>query len=197
MNKSFTVYSSEFAEGYYSVGLARSFPSARIYSFDVDPWARAQQRRLGQINSVNNLTVGGLCRASDLARLVSRHTLIICDIEGHEYNLIDPEKSPSLERCDILIEIHPNEQRNLSMAEVSEHLSARFFRSHKITTIQYTGRHAAFASAFDHLTDRMTMVDVVQSVDEHRYPNQLWLWLETRTHMREIYHEDTRSGANF
>src|SRR5262249_41824323 len=59
------------AEGYYSVGLGKRCPSAVIHSYDVDPWARAQQRRLARMNGVENIILGKYCDAAELeARVV-------------------------------------------------------------------------------------------------------------------------------
>ena len=61
-----TVIDVGSAEGYYSVGLGRKLPFAAIYSYDIDPWARAQQRRLARMNGVQNLRVRKYCNAAEL-----------------------------------------------------------------------------------------------------------------------------------
>ena len=45
------------AEGYYSVGLAKCIRDGTVYSYDVDPWARRQQRRLARLNDGNKVKI--------------------------------------------------------------------------------------------------------------------------------------------
>src|SRR5262249_13702132 len=94
------------AEGYYAVGLAVRFPLAQVYSYDIDPWARSQQRRLARLNGVNNLEIRKRCTGELLANCITGRALLLCDIEGCEYDLLEPNKTPVLRKCDILVETH-------------------------------------------------------------------------------------------
>ena len=95
------------AEGYYAVGLSWKCKSAIVYSFDVDLIARQRQKQLADINGVTNLIVGKLCSHATLTELLTNKSLLVCDIEGEEHELLDPTKVPALHHADVLVEVHP------------------------------------------------------------------------------------------
>jgi hypothetical protein len=98
------------AEGYYAVGLAVRLPLAKVIAFEANPEARALLDALATRNSVNErLSVHGFCGAAGLAESLESMpggATIICDVEGGEFELLDPAKIPSLRRCRILVELH-------------------------------------------------------------------------------------------
>lgn len=165
------------AEGYYSVGLARSLPSATVFSFDVDPWGRAQQRRLARMNAVANLRIGRFCRPVDLDRLATGRVLVICDIEGHEYGLLDPAHAASLKSCDILVELHPNEALGLSVADGGAALQARFAPTHRIEFLETVPRQAEDYRKLPNLV-ALKRDEIAVYIDERRDFQQGWLWME-------------------
>jgi hypothetical protein len=166
------------AEGYYAVGLAKLRPNANVYSYDVDLWARRQQRRLAQLNDVSNIGIKGVCTPDELAFRISGRCLLICDIEGYEYELLDPAKTESLRRCDILVETHEFEQTNMTIETGTEELSRRFCTSHEITVIGVQPRHLPdFNPA---LVAKLGPEGLAVCMDEMRSLGQLWMWLEAR-----------------
>jgi hypothetical protein len=164
------------AEGYYSVGLARKFPAAQVYSYDVDPWARRQQRRLASLNGVSNVQIGRLCTSEYLTRHISGRTLLVCDIEGYEYGLLDPDRTPPLRRSDILVEVHEFDECGLTIQKGKDELVRRFSRSHAITVLSVLPRSASALDAT--VRARLTPQEVTDCMDEKRNPNQVWVWLE-------------------
>ena len=95
------------AEGYYAVGLARAMPRARSLAFDTNPKAQAACKQLAAKNGVSDrVTVGGLFSPSDFADYVDESTLVFCDIEGAELELLDPALAPALESLDLIVESH-------------------------------------------------------------------------------------------
>jgi hypothetical protein len=104
------------AEGFYVVGLARKITQARVHGFDLDRDTLAACQRLAELNQVSDRVVlHERCTHEELARLVDNHTLIICDCEGFEVELLDPGRVPALRHADILVELHdrlvPNASR--------------------------------------------------------------------------------------
>jgi len=165
------------AEGYYSVGLAKSLPAATVFSFDVDPWGRAQQRRLARMNGVANLRIGRFCRPVDLDRLATGRTLVICDIEGYEYGLLDPARAASLKTCDILVELHPNEALGLSVTDGDAALRARFAGTHRIEARESMPRRIEDCRALPNLA-ALSADEIGAYIDERRDFHQGWLWME-------------------
>jgi hypothetical protein len=162
------------AEGYYAVGLAMRCPQARVLSFDTDIWSRRQQRRLARLNGVDNVVIGASCGWDDLAQHTSDRTFLLCDIEGGEYNLLDPVTCPALERFDMLVEVHPSGA--LDSRAVSDVLKSRFDRTHAITEIAISDPRARYVD--DLLGGRLSSAEIQNYVNEYRNRDQLWVWME-------------------
>jgi hypothetical protein len=163
------------AEGYYAVGFAISFPSAQVYSYDIDPWARRQQRRLAELNGVKNLSIRKLCTNRELQTHLSSHALLICDIEGSEYELLNPLQTPSLRKCDILVELHDNLDAGLTIKSGADELTRRFSDSHKVVKLGVSPRsNSKFRTL---VATNLTDQQLTESMDERRSPDQVWLWL--------------------
>lgn len=127
-----TVVNVGCAEGYYAVGLARRLPSARVHAFDIDENARQLCRRLSELNGVaDRVDIAGELTGSDFAAFSGRRVVVLCDIEGAEVELLDPDLYPALRQMDLLVEIH-----RVRDAWTSDLLYPRFAESHTITEIQ-------------------------------------------------------------
>lgn len=153
------------AEGYYSVGLAVRIPSANVFSYEIDPWSRAQQKRLATLNGVENLRIKGVCSAPEIDHVSQGRTLVVCDIEGSEFELMAPAKSVSLLAADVLVEVHSF--AGLSMAEVGHEISARFAASHRVSQFSAEAR-----------LPRLVNGAGPDIADEHRLNGQVWLWMQ-------------------
>lgn len=162
------------AEGYYAVGLARLFPGASVFSYDIDPFARKLQDNLARLNNVENLRIGTRCTYDDLS-VLSKGGLLISDIEGFEYDLLDPSCAPSLLQCDILIEVHPF--RGLSSDQVRDALLKRFAPTHRAQLLKVRARDpSTYDSWSGHVLDQKVLL---AALDEHRELSQEWLWIQT------------------
>jgi len=174
----FSIIDVGSAEGFYAVGLALRHPLARVYSYDIDPWARSQQRRLARLNKVNNLRIRVRCTDKELSDRISGRTLLVCDIEGGEYDLLNPIKTPALRTCDILVELHHNADNGFTPQSGADELAHRFSASHEITRANAISRFATDLESG--LRARLTVQEVADSMDERRSPGQIWLWLQVR-----------------
>jgi len=124
------------AEGYYANGLARCLPAARIYAFDIDPEARALCSAMARLNGVEErVVVAGKCGTDELNTLLTERSLIVCDCEGFESELLRPNLVPALAQADILVELHDQVQPGLTPM-----LLSRFQETHEATLITATGR---------------------------------------------------------
>lgn len=159
------------AEGYYSIGCARVVPTARIDAFDTDGLARWNTQKLAMDNGVSRrVFVHGAATPDSLATVLTRGpALIICDCEGYEDILLNPQHTPALAACDILVELHEQSQEQLG-----ENLAARF-----------PGSHATFIASTDRCVgDYASLTAISESrrslaLREFRYA-QRWLVLRTQ-----------------
>ena len=170
------------AEGYYSVGLATKIPDAKILSFDVDPWARRQQARLAQLNHVENITIGKYCSWTDLNEALQAGGLVVCDIEGHEYQLLDPSKATALRKADILVELHPSPDGRMSVQDGASALSSRFASTHEIALIPYNFEDKI--SRFTNGDFGLHGSDLLEALNELRPSEQVWLWCRAASNKR-------------
>ena len=119
------------AEGYYAVGLAQRLPGVPVIAFDTNPRAREMCARLADLNGVTNqLTILGECTPEVLAGFIGNRSLIICDCEGYEAELLDPDLMEGLNRCDLIVELHP-----LINAAIPDLFEGRFKQSHKSSLV--------------------------------------------------------------
>jgi hypothetical protein len=97
------------AFGYYAVGFARRLPQAEVLAYDTDWWARAATREAAAANGVANLTVGGYCSPSELARRLDVPALVFSDCEGFEAELLLTPPAGAFAAATILVELHEPE----------------------------------------------------------------------------------------
>jgi trans-aconitate methyltransferase len=154
------------AEGYYAVGFARRIPSAQVFAFDTDPWARRTCRAMAAANGVSDrVHLGGYCPRNRLQSFIAAgRTLILSDCEGYEAILLDPRAIPELARCDMIVELH-------DAAPTPDHpLMAKFRASHEIELVRGSPRTGAEVEMLRDLTPS----EQLQLVDELRQPWQGW-----------------------
>jgi len=125
------------AEGYYAVGFARAMPHVRVDAYDIDERARRNLLELATLNGTLDRTViAGECTFAELERFSSEAVLVVCDIEGAEMQLLDPEAAPSLRHYDLIVEIHDR----AGSTRVRDTLARRFGGSHDVQFIPYADR---------------------------------------------------------
>jgi glycosyltransferase involved in cell wall biosynthesis len=159
-------------EGYYAVGLARLLPEARVYAFDTEELARSLCAQLAALNDVaDRVVVAGKCDVGRLRELAGPGALVLCDCEGGERELLEPELVPGLRQCDILVELH-----DVACPGTSQAVLSRFEATHEVTRIGHGGRdwteHAA-------LRDRPHL-DQLLAMWEGRSGPTPWAWMTPR-----------------
>jgi len=124
------------AEGYYAVGLALGLPHAKVYAFDVDDHARRLCRKMAELNSVDQrVIVEAECTHTRLRELIDERTLIVCDCEGCEFELLRPESVAELSKADLLVELH-----DFIDPRIKNALTSRFDPTHEIVIIETQDR---------------------------------------------------------
>jgi hypothetical protein len=116
--------------GYYVVGCAQFWPSAKIVCWEVDPRVLPAQGRLIDANALGSrVDIRGFCDREQLDEFsgVLGASLIICDIDGPEADLLDLQRSPGLRSATMIVEHHANVADNCR-----ELLEQRFAATHRI-----------------------------------------------------------------
>ncbi len=97
------------AEGYYAIGLARLLPHATTIAYDSNAGAQGVCAAAANQNGVaDRITVRGACSPESLQcdLACAACPLVICDCEGYERVLIDPDIVPALRRATLIVETH-------------------------------------------------------------------------------------------
>jgi len=124
------------AEGYYAVGMARRMPGTQVRAFDLNPAAQAICADLAARNGVaDRVTVSGLFTPEDFQRHAAEHTLVLCDIEGAEAELLNPAAAPALAGMDLIVESH-----ECMRPGITAELRRRFSSTHDITRVDDDGQ---------------------------------------------------------
>ena len=161
------------AEGYYAIGLARRLPNSIVWARDTNETAQERAVELAKTNYVSNrVKVGGKLTHADFDICRAQDTTIICDVEGAEDALLDPDRAKGLRRANILVEVHEN-----MIPGLTERIAGRFAETHHIKEL---GR--AFSS--DDLPDWMAGLgdlDRLLALWEWRDGPTPWLWMQRKT----------------
>jgi len=136
-------------DGYYVVGMARQMPQTQFFGYDLNPEAQAGCRQAALNNGVSDrVTIGGLFQGNDFAAHPARQTLVICDIEGGEDELLDPAQFPALQGHDIIVELH-----EVYRAGITERLRQRFSATHNLTWINHQPKRAQLPDSMQGLSE--------------------------------------------
>jgi 2-polyprenyl-3-methyl-5-hydroxy-6-metoxy-1,4-benzoquinol methylase len=102
-----TVIDIGCAEGYYAVGLGKLFPDSQIYAHDISEDAQRACIELAKANGLaERVHVSGVFDGQALHEHAKTKTLVVCDIEGAEAELLDPVQYPAFKEVDLIVEVH-------------------------------------------------------------------------------------------
>lgn len=168
-----TILNIGCGEGYYAVGLARRMPSATVVAVDYNPAALAACRRLAIANGIHGDRILYRLEATHelLAELGGSETLVLVDVEGAEFRLLDPTAAPRLLQTDILVELHEHASPGIETV-----VRARFSHSHVIRSIPSEPRRDA--TDYPELW-RMSSHSRLLALTERPFP-MTWLMLTHR-----------------
>jgi hypothetical protein len=159
------------AEGYYyAVGAAIRLPGAVVTAVDVNSTALTLCRELARRNDVR-VRLAHYADQRRLRRWLAPGGLLVCDCEGYELELLDPERVPELERVGMLVELH-------DFRRPSDAIPERFSRTHRVTLVQAVDREPD--------PDRYPALRLLPeelwpaAVDERRPRGMRWAVLEPR-----------------
>ena len=158
------------AEGYYAVGLAMT-TGRTVRAFDPEPRERAFCRDMASLNMVaDKVVLHKWCDVDYLTSLAGKRCFVLSDCEGYEDQLFVANSIASLTRCDLLIELHDVDGKDMHAA-----LSSRFTETHEMLTISARTPDPGEYSELEFLNG-----DAVKAISEYRNPEQKWLYLKAR-----------------
>lgn len=162
------------AEGYYLVGLGIYNKHATLIGYDIEEKALSLTRTLYKENNLSNpLFLVKDCTYADLANRVTENSLIVCDSEGFEAYILDPEKCPALQEVQtVLIELH-----DFAYPGIKQILTRRFSPSHTVSTMTF--RHAD-PENYPFLKSMANKLHRFNILYERAEQAQEWLLLEKR-----------------
>lgn len=123
------------AEGYYAVGLARRLPTVPVVAFDPLEPAQTLTRFNAQLNE-QVIEVRGLATLDALQEALIPRSLIVCDCEGAEVDLMNPAQLPTLAECDFIVECH-----DFLKPGLANELMQRFSQTHALEHISEGARN--------------------------------------------------------
>jgi hypothetical protein len=164
------------AEGYYTVGLAYRLKQSktRIIAYESNENARSLIKNLATLNHVNHkIKIYGEASFSNLDINKTDSTFILCDIEGQELYLIDPQHCSALYNCDFLIEIHDI----MNESTILKSLTNRFKESHYIDVFHFSKRNIEDAKNITWIKNPQLKEELIS---EHRTKGLKWLLLKRK-----------------
>lgn len=124
------------SEGFYAVGLALLMPQLQVFAYDTNVNAHGNCRQLALTNGVTDrIKIGGTFAPKDFQAFADRRTLVLCDIEGGEDDLLDPSLAPALSKMDLIVELHDGFANG-----IQQKLIDRFQITHDIEIVEHQMR---------------------------------------------------------
>ena len=172
-----TILNVGAADGYYAVGFARRLPSTRVVAFEENTRIHPVLARSADINGVRaQIDIRGRCDLQNLGQELERaegDVLVLIDIEGGEFKVLDPEAILGLRRADILVESH-----DAVVPGCTEALITRFSATHHIQRYHARARLLSdFPGGFLPGLTRLAPQAVLAGMDERRSGIQEWLYM--------------------
>lgn len=124
------------ADGYYAVGIARLMPHISVEAYDTNVKARVRCLENAELNHVSSqIAMHEAFQGQQFEKLPAGKTLILCDIEGAEEELLDPNKYPALKALDIIVELH-----EVFRPGILKRVTDKFKMTHNITFVELNGK---------------------------------------------------------
>jgi len=98
------------ADGYFAVGMAFSKIFKKVYAFEVNESGRDSLNKNAENNTCKDkIVIGNKANFDTIKKIVVENNgaVILIDIEGSEFDLLDKKLLKSLANCYIVCELHP------------------------------------------------------------------------------------------
>ncbi len=163
------------ADGYFAVGMVFSGIFGHVYAFEKDVEMQRIIKNNAQLNGCEaKMTILGEADEASLKSIISQckePITILIDIEGDEYDLLNPNMLSLLSDCSIICELHPwmkEDGKALQKALLSK--ASAFFDIELIYRESYNPNDFEELSCFNE-EERLV------ALSEGRGPNMHWLVL--------------------
>lgn len=159
------------AEGYYAAGLALACPYADVIAFEMDQYHTQTFRTLSRHNGLESrIDIRGRCTTSELRSIrPTGLAVVLCDCEGDEGGLVEPQQVEWLEQAVVLVETH-----DFIVPGITEELLHRLGSSHEVKVI-----HPQLRYPLDHEVVRevpgLSPLQRELLVSELRLGRQAWI----------------------
>lgn len=168
------------AEGYYAVGFAKMFPTAKLVAYDLDPLAREKTIEMALANDVpvgEKFEIKDFCSSEELLRLdpVKKH-LIFSDCEGFEGELFTKEVISHLSNSDFVVEVH-----DFVFPGLCDELVAKFSGTHQVEVIKSIHDLYRYRSIDDEEIKKLDLKDQIELLAEKRPSQMEWLFCTSLT----------------
>lgn len=162
------------AEGYYLAGFGSMFPKATLIGFEIEEKGRELTKELCEINEVKNeLKLFGEATKDNVAPLITENTLLICDCEGGEMDILDPVARPEFKKvAAAIIELH-----DFLRPGIEETLTERFKDTHDITLVPFELADPDSYPFFAAIEDKRERYEVLR---ERGWQEQKWMILKRK-----------------
>jgi hypothetical protein len=159
-------------EGYFAVGFALRLPDAHVVAFEAQTDKHDLLAQIAERNGVRDrVEIEGACDLAALRAGLEPGTLIFCDVDGAERELLDPAAIPELTTCTLIVELHDQ-----LVPGVSALVRERFAATHEIEAIPAQER---FVGDFPELGD-IPLVTRQLAISEFRDHPSDWLAMTPR-----------------
>jgi hypothetical protein len=162
------------SDGFYAVGLGLLLPETSVIAFEMLEVRRRTLAAVAELNGVaDRVIIHGMATSESLRlALTLGRSLVFCDVDGAERELLDPENTPELRGACILVETH-----DCFVKGVCDQLKSHFAPSHVIKEIFMNGPDFGFLPELAGLP----MHEVDAMVGSDRPMLQTWLWMTPRS----------------
>ncbi len=163
------------ADGFYAVGLPNAGLAQRCIAFEATENGRnVIEMTARNLNLLDRVDVRGICTEAALrealAGLDMKDVVMLCDIEGAEFEVMSEAVLRSLSGASVFIEIHDFDENGRDSYSMLKERARRWFR---VKEIKKAGRNPYHYAELDHLDD----TDHWLVCSEGRGPDQKWLSL--------------------
>jgi hypothetical protein len=99
-------------DGYYCLAAKKHFPEIHVIGYETDDAERKMAAKMGELNGIS-VDLRGTAGPEEFAALPEGKLFVMTDVEGYEFELVDPVKIPRLLEATMLIEVHPATREGL------------------------------------------------------------------------------------
>jgi SAM-dependent methyltransferase len=164
------------AEGYFAVGLALASPDSTVYAYDIEPKARELCGRLAELNGVaDRMRIGVEADIDTLRGLPLAGAFVLCDCEGCEAQILDPDRVPQLRESTLVVELH-----DFIDPTIPATVLGRFEESHSATLFEAQPRYIRDYEELPNLPGT-SYLQQEMVLSEHRPTRMRWALLTPRS----------------